>query len=350
MKLYKLDSKGKLRIVDIYADGAELVKISGLVDGLKVEHRKLRKGKNIGRSNETTPEQQALAEAESAIKLKIDEGYFKTEAEARKEVFITPMLAQNYKDRLSKIKWDNVYAQPKLDGMRCLAIVSDGVCTLVSRKGKTIDTVPHINKLIEELGISDVILDGELYIHDVSFQETMSFIKKNTENSLKVEYWIYDVIQDKPFKERNQFLLSLKPTSSKIKIVRALKFSSDSEIKDYHVDCVNDDFEGVMVRWGNFHYEMKRSQSLLKVKEFQDIALEIIDLEPFDARPDECLVICKMGDKIVRATPKMTQEQRRNLLLDKDNIIGQTAEIRFFEWTDDGMPRFPVMVGIRLDK
>ena len=29
---------------------------------------------------------------------------------------------------------------------------------------------------------------------------------------------------------------------------------------------------------------------------------------------------------------------------------GKTAEIRFFEYTDDGLPRFPVCVGIRLDK
>ncbi len=30
--------------------------------------------------------------------------------------------------------------------------------------------------------------------------------------------------------------------------------------------------------------------------------------------------------------------------------MGKTAEIRFFEYTEDGIPRFPVAVGIRLDK
>ena len=30
--------------------------------------------------------------------------------------------------------------------------------------------------------------------------------------------------------------------------------------------------------------------------------------------------------------------------------IGQTAEVRFFEYTDGGIPRFPVCVGFRLDK
>ena len=30
--------------------------------------------------------------------------------------------------------------------------------------------------------------------------------------------------------------------------------------------------------------------------------------------------------------------------------IGKMAEIRFFEYSDEGVPRFPVMVGIRQDK
>jgi hypothetical protein len=38
------------------------------------------------------------------------------------------------------------------------------------------------------------------------------------------------------------------------------------------------------------------------------------------------------------------------MLINKQDYLGKTAEIRFFEFTDDGLPRFPVMVGIRLDK
>jgi hypothetical protein len=34
----------------------------------------------------------------------------------------------------------------------------------------------------------------------------------------------------------------------------------------------------------------------------------------------------------------------------KEEYIGQTAEVRFFEYTDGGIPRFPVCVGFRLDK
>ena len=43
-------------------------------------------------------------------------------------------------------------------------------------------------------------------------------------------------------------------------------------------------------------------------------------------------------------------QERQQILIDKADYIGQTAEIRFFEYTDDGLPRFPVCVGFRLDK
>jgi hypothetical protein len=45
----------------------------------------------------------------------------------------------------------------------------------------------------------------------------------------------------------------------------------------------------------------------------------------------------------------MSHEDRKELLKNKQNYIGKTAEVRFFEWTDEGNPRFPIMVGIRLD-
>ena len=47
---------------------------------------------------------------------------------------------------------------------------------------------------------------------------------------------------------------------------------------------------------------------------------------------------------------KYSHEEREDFLTNKKKYIGKPAEIRFFEYTDAGIPRFPVMVGIRLDK
>ena len=47
---------------------------------------------------------------------------------------------------------------------------------------------------------------------------------------------------------------------------------------------------------------------------------------------------------------KLSHEERVEILLNKENYIGKLAEVRFFEFTDNGIPRFPVYYGYRIDK
>ena len=58
--LYKKDSKNKLRVLQIFTKGAELIQRSGLENGALVEVKKTCKGKNIGKKNETSPNEQAI--------------------------------------------------------------------------------------------------------------------------------------------------------------------------------------------------------------------------------------------------------------------------------------------------
>ena len=62
--LYKLDSKGKTREWTIRFDANEFWSAQGIV-GMKIRQNNPTtcEGKNIGRSNETTPEEQAELEA-----------------------------------------------------------------------------------------------------------------------------------------------------------------------------------------------------------------------------------------------------------------------------------------------
>src|SRR6478609_6047858 len=103
--LYKNDSKGKKRIWKIYTKGAELIQEAGLLDGKLVKNAKFCTGKNIGRSNETTPEDQALLELESTWLSKKDEGYFETISEVDSIKVILPMLAKSYGDEKKKVDW-----------------------------------------------------------------------------------------------------------------------------------------------------------------------------------------------------------------------------------------------------
>lgn len=352
--LYKKDSHNKIRQWSIETNGDMLLEHSGLKDGKLVPHTKLCKGKNIGKSNATTGTQQAILEMESRYASKLDEGYFKTVKEAENNEVILPMLAKSYNDYKHKIDWNNCYIQPKLDGMRCLAkCTKDGFVTFISRDGKEIKNIDHI---LDDLSLNikeDIIFDGELYAHGLNFQENMRLLKKYREGETEqIKYHIYDVISNNNYITRWNMLSSIRWNKlPSIHLVNTYKINSEDQIKKHHSVFLSDGYEGSIIRHGLKPYKIDgRSENLLKYKDFQDIACKIIDIEPAEQRPDWGVPVLEYKKKTFRAGTKLSHSEREDLLTNKKDYIGKTAEIRFFEYSDDGIPRFPVMVGIRLDK
>jgi len=348
--IYKLDSKGKQRFLTVKAEGSELVQISGLLEtDSPIEHRKTCKAKNIGKSNETTPEQQAILEAEAKWKTKIDEGYFETLEECNNTVVVLPMLAKSFDKEVKKIDWTgDVYVQPKLDGMRALNIKGQ----LTSRKGKLIDTMQHIEKELKEKFKGDLI-DGELYAHGKTFQENMKLIKKYRPGaSEEVKFHVYDIILEDGFKERYEKLKEISKEAGQIVVVPTYKITSKEELDTYHSQFISEGYEGSIVRHGNAPYKVNgRSSNLLKYKDFKDIAVKLIDVVPAEQRSEWGVPVLEMEDgRTFRSGARLSHDERKDLLTNKQKYIGKTAEIRYFEETDDGLPRFPVCVGFRLDK
>lgn len=137
-----------------------------------------------------------------------------------------------------------------------------------------------------------------------------------------------------------------------IKIVETIKINSEEEVKNYHAKFLSEGYEGTMVRWGNEGYKVNgRSSNLLKFKDFKDESYEVIDVLPSVKNPEQGVVQCKntKGDTF-GCGMKFSHSQREEILFNKSDYIGKMAEVRFFEYTDDGLPRFPVCVGFRLDK
>lgn len=342
--LYKLDSKTKLRVYNISTLNGVITQESGLLDGNLVTHTSTSKPKNIGKSNETTIQEQAVLEAKSKILKKLDEGYSVTIEEAQTTVTMLPMLAKSFGPEQFKIDWDDAFVQPKLDGMRAL---KNGEL-LISRKGKAVETVPHINTT---LNFIPQILDGELYAHGLTFQENIRLLKKVRKESVNIKYHVYDVITDLPFRERTKLLESLVLPQDNILLVPTYKVNSLQDVQQYHAEFLSQGYEGTMVRWGNESYQMDtRSSNLLKYKDFQDIAAIVVDIVPSDKNPKQGVIHCEYKGKRFGCGMKFSHEERERMLTNKDQYIGLTAEIRFFEWTEGDIPRFPVCVGFRIDK
>ncbi len=355
-KVYKLDSKGKERVLHVWTQNGDLNQESGLLEGSKTLHSKTCTPKNVGKSNETTAQEQAILQAKSKIEEKLTEGYFRTLQEANSTEVILPMLADDYKEKSKKINWLQVYLQPKLDGMRCLIIVKNGQVRLLSRAGKDIITMQHIIDAIKPMitATSNYILDGELYAHGLNFQENMRLLKKvRPGETEKICYNIYDIVSVKPFIERFSFakLVVEKCNSPLIKLVETIQIASEQDLTVDHSRFLGMGYEGTMVRHGDTGYESnKRSSSLLKYKDFQDISLPIVDITPNEANRFHGTPVFELGGKQFKAGLKMSHAEREEFLTNRTNHIGRTAELRFFEYSEEGIPRFPVMVGFREDK
>lgn len=150
--LYKRTSLGQLQSWQIVVEGNTYYTIEG-INQLSQSKPTVCVGKNVGRANETSPEEQALLEAKSLYQKKLDKGYSEGQPQASK--YFEPMLAferEKYEKLLFTVP---TYVQPKLDGVRC--ILKDG--KLTSRNGKQIVSCPHLE-------IPNWFLDGELFYKD----------------------------------------------------------------------------------------------------------------------------------------------------------------------------------------
>lgn len=356
--LYKRDSKGRAQEWSIFVQGNSFWAEYGLCEGKKqADVPTICKGKNIGRANETTPEQQALLEAESKINKQKDKGY--SESVGGSGLKFTPMLSHEFGKHGHKLP-ESVAVSPKLDGLR-LFITKDGA---FSRNGKLIVSAKYIQ---EELAQNfqenpNWVIDGEIYNHlfKDDFNKIVSLAKKSVrisdedwfEISEFLEFHVFDVFDSenpqKSFVERNHLIEKICEEKQRIKKVSQF-FIQKYQIDEYHEKFLEGGYEGIMVRDPSSPYQQKRSYFLQKYKNFQDDEFKILDVE--EGRGNwtgkAMKLICEKDGKTFEAVPKGNEEYRKNLLLDKEKIRGKFATVKYQNLTPDGVPRFGIALAIR---
>jgi DNA ligase-1 len=325
-------------------------------------------GKNIGKANETHPFQQAYLEAESKHTGKLKKGYVTsyTDASLGKidaiiEGGVLPMLAHKFSKHGHKIKYPAL-VQPKLDGIRCIAILKNGKCALWSRTRKPITSVPHIVKELESGGHQDMILDGELYNHDYrdNFEHIVHLVTQEIPiaGHEAVQYHVYDVISvgdnNTLADENRQDWLKQGFNSGELDLplvhVETVKADSIVQVNNLCDHYLELGYEGCMVRNMDGKYVNKRSYDLLKVKKFDDAEFQIIGIEEGRGKLTGHVgaFICETSDGVcfkakMSGDTGMLKKYFQNASLWKDRELvvqyqGMTGK--------NGVPRFPV--GLRI--
>lgn len=369
--VYKLDSKGKLRVYFIERDEEKYRMVTGIHQGKEVRSKwTTAKAKNVGKSNETTPEVQAKTEVEARFTKKRNEGYFDSIEEANSNPdgnFLNVMLASEEEKVIAKYKAFPQIADPKLDGMRMangirVIFNSDGI-QAISRKGKEILTAGHI---VEELKPffnrhPDVVLDGELYNHDYKedFNTLMSIARqmKPTEDDLRIarenlQFHVYDCYLWNDSKitafERKTLLMKHLPTSDKVRLVEFKVVNNQKELDAVKEQNLIDGYEGTITRGYNSVYENKRSRWLLKHKDFTTEEFKVVAILAGKGNRSGIAgtVQVMVGDQIVGCGIRGSHNYCEKLLKNKDSYIGTQATVRHFGPTPDGSLRFPVCIDI----
>ena len=350
-ELYKRSTTGKISTWKIEVEANKFRTISGFSDGLKITSEwTLCEAKSY-----CTAEEQAQKQAKALHKKKIDLGAFENIEDIDKPVFFKPMLAHDFNDYKSKIKFP-VASQPKLDGVR--AIIQESGTT--SRNGKNLVSAPHIHEALKPLfeKYPDLVFDGELYAHKsdgIDFNKIISCVRKTKptqsdldESKQNIQYWIYDLpSQVGSFEERFKVLCDLDLPDC-CRIVSTDQVYTMEYIMKIYKEYMEDGYEGQIIRILDSEYENKRSKSLLKHKTFHDAEFTILGVEEGKGKLSGKVgtLMFEIDGKPFNAAVNGDHEYLEKLFK-SGALIGKQSTVKYFELTTDGIPRFPKVIAIR---
>lgn len=288
---------------------------------------------------------------------------------------------------------ESVYLQTKLDGWRCVARLQKGLggkvdVVMTTNNKKQYPWFSNLRKEIVEFmkGKEKLYLDGldgEIYAHRIiqkdgvvlddharfSTISSMCGIARKIPHPLESQICliVFDLVDLSGKYDQDQRFARLKKLFNKgisVKCPHILMCKTKianflEEVYEFHDEAAQDGYEGVIVRSRDLKYEQKRSLRMRKYKHFIDKEYQIIDVYKNKGVSDENFSwICedrenldKTGkSKTFRAKPMGSREDRVYWYNNFTEYLGMPMTVKFQEYTEEGIPRFPVAVGIRKDQ
>jgi len=395
-KLKNTDKLGKICYWEIYVIDNNIYRKSYQEGGKIREFPPSEiKGKNIGKKNETTDQEQALFEAYTMWTKKQTQGYTNgsvttpstdsttpttmvnasTEKSGQtQQCPFLPMLANKFTERKHHLKYPYGVSR-KLDGVRVITSPPAGSNTkdvfLYSRMGKPFSFLDNIRMSLKLLlqGNPNIAIDGELYSHSLPFNAISGAVrtkKKKSEYDDRIELWIFDLVDmtnDKTkqmgYEDRMRLLKQLENNYNSRGGTENLKFvyfdlcMNHDQIEQYHKQYIEEGFEGIMCRNLLAPYQPKtRSNDLLKYKDFLDEEFVISGAKPGVGTEKGAIVFeCTCPAGVFDVRPRGSIQSRQEMYMNKSKYIGKKLTVRYQATGDQseesGIPRFPVGIDVR---
>ena len=284
-------------------------------------------------------------------------------------------LANKYFDKPEYVEGKEFTITTKIDGGRIIAIKENGIVKFYTRAGQLYEGLVDLEEVLSKCHFDNFALDGEITLLDKGdlsskdqYKQTMKITRKDGEKH-GVKMLVFDIMNSTEFKTQRcpvPYIQRQKELQRVLSGINSKYFEhlkplySGSDINEINIllnDQVNKGEEGIMININSALYSFKRTNDLLKVKKMNTMDLEVIGFEEGTGNFKGTLgaILCKYRDNyIVKVGSGFKLETRNIVWKNKDDYLGLTAEIQYFEETENQQGgkslRFPVFVDWRYDK
>jgi DNA ligase D-like protein (predicted ligase) len=289
-----------------------------------------------------------------------------------KPAFVNPMKAVLTEDRPAGAEW---VFERKLDGIRCLAVKTDGRTRLYSRNELSLnDRYPTVAAALDADGADDFVIDGE----------AVAFVGDHDRfgggEGAVLFYYVFDVlfadgrdVRKLPLEERRAVLEGMVRWKDPLHMTEQMTGDGEALL----ADACRDGWEGLIAKRVGTPYVSTRSRDWLKLKCKHEQELVIGGFTaPRGSRTDlGALLVGHFEGDSLRYAGKVgtgfTHTTLRELSAKLAPLVRETspfepekaiprdatwvepelvAQIAFMEWTADGRLRHPSFLGLRFDK
>jgi DNA ligase-1 len=257
--------------------------------------------------------------------------------------------------------------EPKLDGVRCLAIIKQGGITLHSRNGHQFHNFKEIEDALNCVKVKNVfgyfsiddgiILDGEIV--SKNFQKLMTQVNRKKDvdagdsifhvfDMLTMEEWRGQIQAAHQERSRSLFYLMHhfgEAFKGKVKYQKPISIDFDSEesrqvFNEMFKKIIMEGFEGVMLKNPKAPYKKGRNKNWLKIKPFIELTMKVVGVEEGTGKNKDKLgaLVCISHEEKevinVKVGGGFSDEQREDFWKARDSIEGDLVEVRADSFTE----------------
>lgn len=263
-----------------------------------------------------------------------------------------------------------VRIEPKLDGLRCIAVKHSGEVTLFTRSGSVLETLPKIKSLLEAAKWDNFVLDAEVMGADWNETASVAMSYKRGKDDSGMILHVFDAMTFDDWREQESTLdlndrvelaaeLVTQVNSTSVVTVAGKTVNNIKELLSFYNDCMENGYEGIMLKDLGSKYAFKRSKAVLKMKPVTTYEGMIVGhyLGNVGSKREGLwggFNVVMPNGVVTRVGGGYTDVLKAEIGIDPDSYVGKIVEVEGQPdpltadgLTRDGKVRFPVFTRFR---